>query len=145
MRTHSIKFLLLLSVFIMGQFNNAYAQNGEGLDGIVKETKQDVLVVLGAGLAGAVLGLSTLSFVEEPKEHTRNILVGASLGIILGVAVVAINQAKKSRSLIYSSEPGYDEGASLDFKTFERESWHAEVSSLHSTLNPYNFGVSFRY
>lgn len=140
----SLKIFILITIFTLGQSSPSYAQDG-GLDGIVDETKQDIMLVLGGGLAGAILGLSTLSFVDEPKEHTRNILVGASLGIIIGVAVVAFNQANKSRDLIYSSGSGFDEGASLDFQTFERDEWHAEVAANQATFNPYNVGVSFRY
>ena len=146
MKTKSTKILLLSLILCFSQIQSAYSQkDDEGLDGIVDETKQDIMLVLGGGLAGAILGLSTLSFVDEPKEHTRNILVGASLGIIVGVAFVAFNQANKSRDLIYSSEEEFDEGASLDFQTFEREQWHSQVSSTYQTYNPYNVGVSFRY
>lgn len=143
MKFNSVTVFILLTIFGLGQSTQSYAQD-DGLDGIVDETKQDIMLVLGGGLAGAILGLSTLSFVEEPKEHTRNILVGASLGIIIGVAVVAFNQANKSRDLIYATDPEY-EGASLDFQTFEREQWHTEVASNYTTYNPYNVGVSFRY
>lgn len=143
MNLNSFKIFLLTMIFCLGQTGQTYAQDS-GLDGIVDETKQDIMLVLGGGLAGAILGLSTLSFVEEPKEHTRNILVGASLGIIIGVAVVAFNQANKSRELIYT-DSGYDEAASLDFQTFERDEWHAEISANQATFNLYNVGVSFRY
>ncbi|EQC49067.1 hypothetical protein M899_2740, partial [Bacteriovorax sp. BSW11_IV] len=86
------KFLLLLSLVT----NGAFAQD----DGdIVKDSLRDISVVAGTGLGGAILGLSTLSFVEEPKEHLDNILVGGSIGIIVGVAIVAWSQATKSKGL----------------------------------------------
>lgn len=136
---------ILLSIFIcFFHTQNASSQDNQGLDGLVDETKQDIMLVLGAGLAGAVLGLSTLSFVEEPKEHTRNILVGASIGVIVGVAFVAFNQANKSRDLIYSSGD-YDDSASLDFKTLERDQWHKQISSSYQAFSPSQIGVSFRY
>ena len=139
----------LIVIFVISQLcvTSSFAQSNDSLEGIVDDTKQDILLVLGGGLAGAVLGLSTLSFVEEPKDHTRNILVGASIGIIAGVALVAFKQANKSRDLIYSSDPGYDQGASIDFKTFERGYWHgnkhAELNSSLSSLN--TLAVSFTY
>jgi len=139
----------LLVIFVISQlcFTNSFAQSNDSLDGIVDDTKQDILLVLGGGLAGAVLGLSTLSFVEEPKDHTRNILVGASIGIIAGVALVAFKQANKSRDLIYSTDPAYDQGASIDFKTFERDYWHGSShAALNTSVSSLNtFGVSFRY
>ncbi len=134
----------LLSVFIISHLCLAmsFAQSGGGLEGIVDDTKDDVLLVLGGGLAGAVLGLSTLSFVEEPKDHTRNILVGASIGIIAGVALVAYKQANKSRDLIYSTDP---EEASIDFKTSERKKWHVSHAGAEAPLSPYSLAMSFRY
>lgn len=143
MNLHKYKFLILSFLLSFSQLQTSYAQSNDGLDGIVDETKQDMMLVLGGGLAGAILGLSTLSFVEEPKEHTNNILVGASLGIIVGVAYVAFNQANKSRDMIYSE--GYDEQASVDFKTFERDMWHVQVSKSSEILRPTHLGVSFRY
>lgn len=87
---------------------------------IVKDSLRDISVVAGTGLGGAVLGLSTLSFVEEPKEHLDNILIGGSIGIIVGVAIVAWGQATKSKGL-------YEDNAQVkkpDFGTYARSSWH---------------------
>ena len=124
--------------------NSGHAQTEDDLDGLVADTKSDILVVVGGGLAGAVLGLSTLSFVDEPKDHTRNILVGASIGIIAGVAVVAISQATKSRDLIYGPEDDGEE-ASLEFNTRDRKEWHATNTIVPIIISPYKLGVSFRY
>lgn len=84
-----------------------YSQQGTGgaqAGDIAEETKNDLLAVVAGGVAGAILGLSTLSFVEEPKEHTRNILIGASIGIIAGVGYVGYKQANKSREMLYQSQ-----------------------------------------
>ena len=40
-------------------------------DDIVKNTQEDIMVVAAAGAAGAVLGLSTLSFVDKPSKIGR--------------------------------------------------------------------------
>lgn len=45
--------------------------------------KQLGTIVL-AGIAGAVLGLSTLSFYGRPQDRLSNIAVGAAIGIIGG-------------------------------------------------------------
>ena len=82
------------------------------------------MIVMGGGLAGAVLGLSTLSFVDKPNKHTKNILVGASLGIIAGVAVVIFNQANKSRDYFEDEEYSYQNNP--DFETYARLQWHQE-------------------
>lgn len=131
------KFLLLLSLVT----NGAFAQD----DGdIVKDSLRDISVVAGTGLGGAILGLSTLSFVEEPKEHLDNILVGGSIGIIVGVAIVAWSQATKSKGL-------YEDNASTskpDFGTLARASWHKAEYSKNADLSqkaPSYFNYSFTF
>ena len=89
----------------------------------VDDSVKDILTVVSAGAAGAVLGLSTLSFVETPKDHLKNIVVGGALGIIVGVGVVAYNQANVSRD--YYERHALTE----DFSTLQRVSWHQEASS----------------
>lgn len=115
------------------------------MDQLVSESKNDLLVVVAGGLAGAILGLSTLSFVEEPKDHTKNILVGASLGIVAGVGYVAFTQANKSREMIYGEQASLPSGP--DFETYFRSAWHQE--SFRKRLNPVSadaaLGYSFAY
>ena len=63
--------------------------------GMVDESLQDLTVVLASGAVGAVLGLSTLSFVETPKDHMKNIAIGGAIGIVVGVGFVIFGQASK--------------------------------------------------
>ena len=106
------------------------------------------LVVVGGGLAGAILGLSTLSFVDEPKDHTDNIIVGASLGIIGGVVFVALSQATKTQDLLYGGEE-YQEQASLNsiksFDTKARTSWHSESFIASNSAKPRLNQISYIY
>ena len=100
-----------------------------------------LLKVAGLGAFGAVLGLSTLSFVDEPGDHLKNIVTGGAIGIIIGVGLVAFNQATKSKDL-------YDENASLDnFNHGSRVKWHtasSEYARLKSPkLNQVNFTFQF--
>ena len=67
--------------------------------GFVDESLNDLYVVLGSGAVGAVLGLSTLSFVETPKDHMKNIAIGGAIGIVFGVGYVIFNQATKSQTI----------------------------------------------
>jgi hypothetical protein len=122
-----------------------FAQKNKEMEELVEGTKNDLLMVIGGGLAGAVLGLSTLSFVDEPKEHTRNIVVGASLGIIAGVAYVAYSQASKSRDMMYGPE-----AYKIDPKNFDtviRLTWHHEHQSEKSVLidSANQIGFAFKY
>lgn len=120
----NLKFIIISLTIVISPLG--MTQDGN-LDGLVNDTKNDFLVVVGGGLAGAILGLSTLSFVEEPKEHTRNILVGASIGIIAGVGYVAFSQATRTQDMIYGEGQGASYKANIkEFGTTARSSWHGE-------------------
>ena len=109
--------------------------------GLVEDSVRDVLTVVSIGAAGAVLGLSTLSFVDRPQDHLRNIVVGGALGIIIGVGVVAYNQANMSREY-------YERHAlSRDFETSQRLSWHQNsVEQLpSSTFNNDGVGLNYQF
>jgi hypothetical protein len=131
--------------------HNIYAQENGDLDSLVTDTKTDLLTVVGGGLAGAVLGLSTLSFVDEPKDHTNNIVIGASIGIIAGVAFVALSQANKTQDLLYGGEEDYQEEAKIDsiksFDTTARIGWHGEhiaaFSSKELAMNQVSYKLKF--
>jgi hypothetical protein len=84
-------------------------------DDIIKSTQNDILLVAGAGAAGAVLGLSTLSFVKTPSKHLANIWTGAAIGVIVGVVFVAYNSAQRGTIDLQSSK---------QFNTSERLAWH---------------------
>lgn len=98
---------------------------------IFEQTKNDALVVAGIGGAGAILGLSTLSFVDEPKDHLKNIVVGAAIGVIVGVATVAWMQATKSQKA-FEGQGSLDLEDSKEFSTAMRSDWH--------TRNHYELG-----
>ncbi len=137
--------ILLVSIAFINITAGRSAQ-AQDIDGLVSDTKNDLLVVVGGGLAGAVLGLSTLSFVEEPKDHTRNIIVGASIGIIAGVAFVAMSQATKTQDMLY----GEGDTVKLDpkeFNTYARSGWHYQgINENYSPINsPYQIGMNLTF
>ena len=145
---------LFIICFLLGSLNSlsVFAQDSnEDLDSLVSDTKTDLMTVVGGGLAGAVLGLSTLSFVDEPKDHTRNIIVGASLGIIFGVGYVAFSQASKTQDMIYGTEQEVQEAVTLnhtkEFNTIARVSWHNEQQSqyMSRTMTPYQLNYSINF
>lgn len=111
--------LILLS---LAQAQEAGSEDG-GTDPL-KNTRNDILTVVGAGVGGAVLGLSTLSFVDKPSKHFSNIWTGAAIGVIVGVCFVAYNSAQRSQENIEE----VDEEASISFNTTERVAWHDSKS-----------------
>lgn len=140
--------ILVLMMFLGVVSNNSYAQdNAKDMEELVAGTKSDLLVVISGGLAGAILGLSTLSFVDEPKEHTRNIIVGASLGIIAGVGYVAYSQASKSRDMMYGPDGDAVKFSPKSFNTYARSGWHykevADRSNMIVSPNQVNYSLKF--
>ncbi len=115
------KWLATLLCFQLLTLNVAFAQSE---DDIIKNTQQDMLMVLGAGAAGAIIGLSTLSFYETPSKSISNIWTGAAIGIIAGVIFVAYNSAQKG------SEDLVGQHSSKGFSTSERAGWHAKNTQI---------------
>jgi hypothetical protein len=108
------KVLFLFIVFLtLITHLNVSAQSTE--EDFIKNTQNDLMIVAAAGAGGAILGLSTLSFVERPSNHIRNVWSGAALGMIAGVILVAYNSAQKGSEEL---------SASSGFNTLERNSWH---------------------
>jgi hypothetical protein len=55
--------------FAQYQYDDQEAPNYSLAD----QTKNDMMVIIAAGVGGAILGLSTLSFVDEPGDHYDNV------------------------------------------------------------------------
>ncbi|MES2527513.1 MAG: hypothetical protein V4598_10515 [Bdellovibrionota bacterium] len=124
----------IFSLLLAFQLLNAVAFAQDSEDDIVKNTQNDILFVAGAGAAGAVLGLSTLSFVDKPSQHISNVWTGAAIGVIAGVIFVAYNSAQRG-----SEDLQTDDEASLDFNSGERVAWHQKNSVL--TVPQVQFGT----
>jgi hypothetical protein len=97
MTTNKLRVLFIFLVLGLN-CNNLFAQDQGGDGNFMKESLQDASTVMWCGIGGGILGLSTLSFVDTPKSHLKNVYVGASVGVILGVGIVAYVQANKARS-----------------------------------------------
>jgi hypothetical protein len=122
--------LLSLHFFLAAALiNPAFAQDSD--DDLVKSTQNDILLVGVAGGAGAILGLSTLSFVDQPSKHVSNIWTGAALGVIAGVIFVAYNSAQRGSEELQSSS---------EFNSSERFAWHSQ-NTQNLTLPAVQFGT----
>src|ERR1043166_65024 len=55
--------------------------------------RRQIALIIFAGLGGAVLGLSTLSFYGRPQDKLSNIAIGAAVGIIVGTIYVTYKAA----------------------------------------------------
>ena len=58
-------------------------------------TRKQVAIIIFSGLAGGILGLSTLSFYGRPQDHLSNIALGFAVGIITGTIYTTYNAATR--------------------------------------------------
>ena len=114
--TKVMVFALMLCLLIP---TLTFGADEDAAAGLVDDSIRDFSIVLGAGAAGAVIGLSTLSFVDEPSKHFKNVAVGGAIGIVMGVGYVIFSQATKSTSSIGQSIPmNEDKFISMSKKEF---------------------------
>ena len=121
----------LLTLLIALQFLFVSTSFAQSDDDLMKNTWNDIYIVVGAGAAGGILGLSTLSFVSKPSKHISNIWTGAAIGVIVGVVYVAYNSAQKGTEDLQSS---------ADFNSNERLAWH-QSNSVDLTAPKGQFGT----
>ena len=68
--------------------------------------RRNVATIMFTGLAGAVLGLSTLSFYGEPQEHVGNIWTGLAVGVLAGSAyVLSRNSGPSYENVLLPTNP----------------------------------------
>lgn len=66
--------------------------------------RRQLATIIFAGLGGAVLGLSTLSFYGRPQDKLSNIAIGFAVGIIVGTVYVTYQTASKPKEYYGMSE-----------------------------------------
>jgi uncharacterized membrane protein YebE (DUF533 family) len=120
--------LSLHLILVSSVITPAFAQDE---DDIIKNTQNDILLIGAAGAGGAILGLSTLSFVDKPSKHISNIWTGAAIGVIAGVIFVAYNSAQKGSEELQSSS---------GFNSAERVAWH-DTHTRNLTFKSVQFGT----
>lgn len=123
----------------------AFSQAGGADDPLIADTMKNVWIVAGVGAAGAVLGLSTLSFVDEPSEHLKNIVTGAAIGIIVGVGIVAYLQGTKSKEMYQYGYAPEIKDLNLKFDSAARNQWHQDNFTTHQSksIPTFQFNTSF--
>lgn len=91
--------VLVLSLTLITLTPASAQTSPDASSGLIDDSIRDMTVVLGSGAVGAILGLSTLSFVERPSDHWKNVAVGGALGIVVGVGAVIFNAASRSSTM----------------------------------------------
>lgn len=64
--------------------------------------RKQIATIVFAGLAGAILGLSTLSFYGRPQDKLSNIAIGFAIGIISGTVYTTYQATTRPQSLYES-------------------------------------------
>ncbi|MGE4130627.1 MAG: hypothetical protein AB7F86_03270 [Bdellovibrionales bacterium] len=98
--------LAFLSLAIASAPVRGFAQNPDDEKAGQSATKgpvKHVATIVFAGLAGAVLGLSTLSFYGRPQDKLSNIAVGFAVGVIAGTVYTTFKAATEPRDFYNSS------------------------------------------
>lgn len=141
----TIKKLFPISCLVASLLFSSGAFAVEESSGIIDDSVRDISIVLGAGAAGAVLGLSTLSFVDHPSEHMKNIAIGGAIGIVFGVAAVIFSQATKT-TLSYAPPhtPSEVPMNAAKLETLARQDFtQTKIASEHFQANNIGYNFSF--
>ena len=82
---------LIVGVLVFSVFSTQAAAQEE----IRKRSgpRRQLATIVFAGLGGAILGLSTLSFYGRPQEKLQNIAIGFAAGVIAGTTYVTFRSA----------------------------------------------------
>ncbi len=101
---------LLLFASLMVSFTvpvPAHAQraNDKGGQNATQGPRKHLGNIVFAGLAGAVLGLSTLSFYGRPQDRLSNIAVGFAIGVIGGTMFSTYKAAAEPREFYGLTDP----------------------------------------
>ena len=120
-----LKLVLCCSVFMSSC--SVFAQNYEGqTSGRGPGPRKQIATIIFAGLAGGVLGLSTLSFYGRPQDKLANVPMGVGIGVIIGAIYTTYKAATEPREFM---DVGDNNGRSL---RFEPEAWQLATTMVHS-------------
>lgn len=114
MDQNSLKVVFAVVLLVTGlTVTPAYAQPAAGAPSAGEPIEQEsartfgprkqVATIIFAGLAGAILGLSTLSFYGRPQEKLTNIAIGAAVGVISGTIYTTYKAATQPRDFYGSA------------------------------------------
>ena len=81
--------------------------------------RRQLATIIFAGLAGAILGLSTLSFYGRPQDKLENIGIGLAVGIISGTVYTTYKAATQPRQF-YNYGPSNKELNGSSFRRPQR-------------------------
>jgi len=125
----SRRLISILIVFSL--FNTVWAADDAGAESKVEltGTRRQIATIIFAGLAGGILGLSTLSFYGRPQDHLSNIAIGFAVGVIVGTGYTTFKAATRPYE-------AYDQGAMNDLPPIDSTS-RENMASIGRTGDPF--------
>jgi len=93
------RLTLIAMILLMVVSNEAWAQATDSAPrgALASGPRRQLATIVFAGLGGAILGLSTLSFYGRPQDRLANIAIGAAIGVISGAVYVTYQAAANPR------------------------------------------------
>ena len=126
--------LFACTLVLQTSFATAQAPAGSTAMGARKRLNYIVL----AGLGGAVLGLSTLSFYGRPQEKLSNIAIGAAFGIIAGT-IMTTYQAASDPKDFYGDGKDRSKAEIWALETTQQRIQHEWPGQFAPTFNIFSF------
>lgn len=127
----SFSMILPLQSFASSTEPMLIAQQAQGLTteerAELTGTRKQLATIIFAGLSGAILGLSTLSFYGRPQDHLSNIAIGFAFGVIGGVTFTTYKAATKPYEA-YDISKNFDDESSLRAQTQARAEYQPKIS-----------------
>lgn len=102
--------LAIVLVLISSVSIESFAQAPQGSNATPEEMpraggpRRQLATIIFAGLGGAILGLSTLSFYGRPQDKLSNIAIGFAVGVITGTGYVTYKAATRPQEF-YGDRP----------------------------------------
>jgi len=93
--TKLVAAILALNILFVSPF--AYSQADKANEISTTGPRRNLGYIVFAGVAGAIMGLSTLSFYGRPQDRLSNIAVGAAIGVIGGALYTTYKAATEPK------------------------------------------------
>ena len=127
-RVFILSALILTSTFAISPYVHAETNPGSTNSAEISGTRKQIATIIFAGLAGAILGLSTLSFYGRPQDKLSNIAVGFAIGVIGGTAYTTYQAASAPYDQYQVLRTNFDDEASLRIASVQSSSYQPKMS-----------------
>lgn len=103
--------------------------------------RKQLATIIYAGLGGAVLGLSTLSFYGRPQDKLANIAIGFAVGVMAGTVVVTYNAMTNPDEFYGEQKRNYDEWriAAVESQPFVLKTAQKETTPFSASFSVLSF------